>query len=161
MGEDDTLTLQNLLSMVVTVLCSAEAGGLHDQIYVSLRISFRIMTAMNVANATYPVNSGPTKDNEVQDSIVRNHPIYWFEDGSLVLDVEVQRFKVHRTLVSRHSRFFASLSTPQGISGSGLTTSGSSGVVQTQEFDHIVLEQRKEVKAEDVEALLQHLYHDV
>ena len=100
---------------------------------------------------------------EVQEeSIIQNHPVYWLDDGSLVLDVEVQRFKVHRTLLSRHSRFFASLfSTPHEISGSGFTPSGSPTVVQTQEFDHIILEQRKEVRAEDVEALLQHLYHDV
>ncbi|KAF8801685.1 hypothetical protein BYT27DRAFT_7114369 [Phlegmacium glaucopus] len=116
---------------------------------------------MNGGNATcLQVNpTGSTKDIEVQDSIIRNHPIYWFDDGSLVLGVEVQRFKVHRTLLSRHSRFFASFSTPQEISCSDLTASGSPAVVQTS--DHIVLEQRKEVKAEDVEALLQHLYHDV
>ena len=102
-----------------------------------------------------------TKEIEIQDSVVRNHPIYWFDDGSLVLDVEVQRFKVHRTLLSRHSRFFASLSTFRETSDSGFITSDSHTVVQTQKCDHIVLEQRKEVKAQDVEALLQHLYHDV
>ena len=116
-------------------------------------------------DATYNVNNptGSTNGNEVQeDSIIRNHPIYWFDDGSLVLDVEVQRFKVHRTLLSRHSRFFASLpSIPQACSGVDLTTNGSADIVKTQGFDHIVLEQRKEVKAEDVEALLQHLYHDL
>ena len=116
--------------------------------------------------ATYPVKAGPSRGIDVQEeSIIRNHPIYWLDDGSLVLDVEVQRFKVHRTLLSRHSRFFASLSSaPHEISGSGLTsTNGSPTVVpvQKQEFDHIVLEQGKEVRAEDVEALLQHLYHDV
>jgi BTB/POZ domain-containing protein len=96
---------------------------------------------------------------EVQEPTIQNHPVYWLDDGSLVLDVEVQRFKVHRTLLSRHSRFFASLSSaPHEISGSGLTPSGSATVAQTH---HIVLEQRKEIRAEDVEALLQHLYHDV
>lgn len=119
---------------------------------------------MNGGNTTYvktPI--GSSRGTEVQEeSIIQNHPIYWLDDGSLVLDVEVQRFKIHRTLLSRHSRFFASLSTePHQISGSGLSTSGSPTVVQTQQFDHIVLERRKEVRAEDVEALLQHLYHDV
>lgn len=124
---------------------------------------------MNGENTTYhvPVKAltvtGSSRGIEFQeDSIIRNHPVYWLDDGSLVLDVEVQRFKIHRTLLSRHSRFFASLSSePHDISGSGLTTSGSPTVVQTQQFDHIVLERRKEVRAEDVEALLQHLYHDV
>lgn len=115
---------------------------------------------MNGGNTTHPT----TGSIEVQEeSIVRNHPIYWLDDGSLVLDVEVQRFKVHRTLLSRHSRFFASLSSaPHGTSGSGFTANDSPTLVRkTQGFDHIVLEQRKEVRAEDVEALLQHLYHDV
>lgn len=116
-------------------------------------------------NATYPPKSpaGSSRRIDIQeDSIIQNHPVYWLDDGSLVLDVEVQRFKVHRTLLSRHSRFFASLSsTPHAISGSDFTTSDSPTVVQTQELDHIVLEQRKEVRAEDVEALLQHLYHDL
>ena len=124
---------------------------------------------MIAMNAIYPVNTptGSSRGIEVQEesSIIRNHPVYWLDDGSLVLDVEVQRFKVHRTLLSRHSRFFASLSStsaPHEISGSGFTTNSSPTVVQTQGFDHIVLlEQRKEVRAEDVEALLQHLYHDV
>ena len=111
-----------------------------------------------------PVES-PTSGSRMgiqEESIIRNHPVYWLDDGSLVLDVEVQRFKVHRTLLSRHSRFFASLSsTSHESSGSGLTTNGLPTVVKTQGFDHIVLEQRKEVRAEDVEALLQHLYHDV
>jgi hypothetical protein len=117
---------------------------------------------MNGGNATHP--TGSSRDIEVQEEpIVRNHPVYWLDDGSLVLDVEVQRFKVHRTLLSRHSRFFASLSSaPHETSSSGLTANDSPTVVRkTQGFDHIVLEQRKEVRAEDVEALLQHLYHDV
>ena len=127
--------------------------------------AFSIQTiAMNGGNTTYvktPI--GSSRGTEVQEeSIIQNHPIYWLDDGSLVLDVEVQRFKIHRTLLSRHSRFFASFSSePHKISGSGLSTSGSPTVVQTQQFDHIVLERRKEVRAEDVEALLQHLYHDV
>ena len=119
---------------------------------------------MNGGDAIYPVKtpSGSRRSIEVQEeSIIRNHPVYWLDDGSLVLDVEVQRFKVHRTLLSRHSRFFASLSSaPHEISGSDLTVDGSPAVVRTKELDHIVLEQTKEVKAEDVEALLQHLYHD-
>ena len=117
------------------------------------------MIAMNGRN--YPVNPS-RRGIEFQEESIRNHPVYWLDDGSLVLDVEVQRFKVHRTLLSRHSRFFASLSsTSYEISGSGLTPNGSPTVVKTQEFDHIVLDQRKEVRAEDVEALLQHLYHDL
>ena len=113
-----------------------------------------MIAALNNANCPVKNRTGSTKGVDIQEGIIRNHPIYWFDDGSLVLEVEVQRFKVHRTLLSRHSRFFASLSSvPHEISGSSSHASGLS--------DHIVLEQRKDVRAEDVEALLQHLYHDL
>ncbi|KAF8171879.1 hypothetical protein BJ912DRAFT_1025103 [Pholiota molesta] len=83
------------------------------------------------------------------DQVVeRRHPIYWFDDGSLILDVATYRFKVHHTLVSRHSRFFSALSANQKIG----------------RFKHSRLhavEITLKVRAEDVEALLQHLYHDV
>ena len=145
------------------------AGGLipfSDLVIESPSLSIQMpVIAMNGENATYPVKT-PTrssKGTEVQeDATIINHPVYWLDDGSLVLDVEVQRFKIHRTLLSRHSRFFASLSSvPHKISGNGLASSSSPAAAQTQEFGHIVLDQRKEVKAEDVEALLQHLYHDL
>ncbi|KAF8163790.1 hypothetical protein B0H34DRAFT_781365 [Crassisporium funariophilum] len=101
--------------------------------------------------------------------IVREHPIYWFEDGSLILDVEVQRFKVHRTLLSRHSRYFAAVPRKQAAqSQSVVANEPSPGItiprtqrVGTAEVDYVKLEPKQQVSATDVEALLQHLYHDV
>ncbi|KAF8958059.1 hypothetical protein BDZ97DRAFT_1843891, partial [Flammula alnicola] len=91
-----------------------------------------------------------------------NHPIYWFEDGSLVLDVEVQRFKVHHTLVSRHSRFFSGLAEKKISSRSqNGTISAETPTLNDNHLKHVVLEPKRQVRATDVEALLQHLYHDV
>jgi len=85
--------------------------------------------------------------------VIRNHPEYWFEDGSLVLDVQVTRFKVHQTLLSRHSKFFSAVLKLRGHdSHSNSMLNGC---------HHVILEREQQIRADDVEALLQHLYHDV
>ncbi|PPQ91353.1 hypothetical protein CVT25_004120 [Psilocybe cyanescens] len=101
------------------------------------------------------------------EEIIKNHPIYWFNDGSLILDVETQRFKIHHTLVTRHSNFFSSdsslkkdqteMSEKRRISNGSDQTS----VVSSAALSHVILESKRQVKPQDIEALLQHLYHDV
>lgn len=76
-----------------------------------------------------------TDANPLLPSTVRKHPIYWFEDGTLTLEVDSQHFLVHRTLLSRHSRFFS-------------------------KADTRCISLRPNCKADDLEALLQCLYHD-
>jgi hypothetical protein len=81
------------------------------------------------------------------------HNVYWFHDGSLVFRIQNHLFKVHRTLISRHSRFFASKieqHSEEDVVGSKI----AHGVC-------IYLEVERDVNANDVEALLGHLYHDV
>ncbi|PFH48118.1 hypothetical protein AMATHDRAFT_150595 [Amanita thiersii Skay4041] len=53
-------------------------------------------------------------DNDVQvDSIIRNQE-FWFEDGSVVIIVGGQCFRVHQSILSRHSEVFnAMFSIPQ------------------------------------------------
>jgi hypothetical protein len=90
-----------------------------------------------------------------QDSL-RNpvqHPVFWFEDGSLVFRVEDHAFKVHRTLLSRHSGFFAQ-SKPRASNTSGINVDLSLDV-------HIVVDPIRQVAVRDVEILLEHFYHDV
>ncbi|KAF9486079.1 hypothetical protein BDN70DRAFT_870594 [Pholiota conissans] len=95
----------------------------------------------------------------MEEVIERRHPIYWFDDGSLILDVATYRFKVHHTLVSRHSRYFSALdakNVAQGTLNNGsseATNDGPSGV-------QITFGSERKILAEDVEALLRHLYHD-
>ncbi|KAF8902802.1 hypothetical protein CPB84DRAFT_1775476 [Gymnopilus junonius] len=76
---------------------------------------------------------------------------------------EVQRFKVHHTLLSRHSRFFSTI--PKGNKkingalqeqGDGTSISSNSNAL-----NRVVLDADRQAKASDVEALLRHLYHDV
>ncbi|KAH9484566.1 hypothetical protein JR316_0004048 [Psilocybe cubensis] len=109
--------------------------------------------------------------NMVHEVIIKKHPIYWFEDGSLILDVANHRYKVHHTLVARHSKFFSAATTlakeeggrdtkQDGKEHDGATQNilvGSSPLIHT----HVILEPERQVHPEDIEALLQHLYHDV
>lgn len=94
-----------------------------------------------------------------EEVVIRNHPIYWFEDGSLVLDVEVQRFKVHRSLLSRHSKFFSTLIQNGQDAEESATTLNH--IHHCAGARHVVLEPKQLVKAMDVEALLGHFYHDL
>ncbi|GLB34462.1 hypothetical protein LshimejAT787_0200270 [Lyophyllum shimeji] len=81
------------------------------------------------------------------------HPVFWFDDGSIVFRVENHVFKVHKTLLSRHSNFFArpdhTLST------------GNHGITSNVQIDpHIIVDPSRRVRTTDVEALLEHVYHD-
>jgi hypothetical protein len=101
-----------------------------------------------------------------EEKVVRNHPIYWFDDGSLVLDVEVQRFKVHHSLLSRHSKFFSALTlNDQSVDEEVAPHNGASESTMSLDYRagtrHVVLQPKRQVTVGDVEALLGHFYHDV
>ncbi|KAI0744062.1 hypothetical protein C8Q80DRAFT_1184827 [Daedaleopsis nitida] len=83
------------------------------------------------------------------ESGLRRHEKYWFDDGSLVLRAHNDIFKVHRTLLHRHSKTLASLSTSENDS--------------THHLDDVAVQhipEHLDVRSQDVETLLQHLYHD-
>ncbi|KAJ6531883.1 hypothetical protein B0H19DRAFT_1189089 [Mycena capillaripes] len=82
---------------------------------------------------------------------------FWFDDGSLVLRVENVMFKVHRTLLTRHSPFILSLDSVKFRNGHSDTTSTSDWL----ECEYIEIDPARKVSALDLEALLQHLYHDM
>ena len=111
-------------------------------------------------SATMPVDH-TTESTDGPPVVIRNHPIYYFDDGSLILDIDTQRFKIHRSLLARHSGFFCRsadmLSNSEMIPSS--STSGLLGLLDG--VPRIVLGHSRPVRPEDVEALLQHFYHDV
>ncbi|KAG6911414.1 hypothetical protein DXG01_016511 [Tephrocybe rancida] len=75
-------------------------------------------------------------------------------DGSIILRVEDQAFKVHRTLLSRHSRFFSETDPSTAV-----TVEGGSDLMALDSC--LLLDQSRSVRAKDVEVLLEHIYHDV
>jgi hypothetical protein len=85
------------------------------------------------------------------------HPSFWLDDGSLVLEVEAVMFKLHRTLLTRHSPFILSLESVKFRNGSTNASSASDSL----ECDYIQIDPARKVSALDLEALLQHFYHDM
>src|ERR1700733_3943841 len=82
------------------------------------------------------------------------HPTFWFDDGSVVLRVQDHLFKVHRSFLSRHSSFFAQ---HQYIT----KTSEDNREDGDMDCDYIMIGHERRVLVQDVEILLEHLYHDV
>ncbi|RDB22888.1 hypothetical protein Hypma_009776 [Hypsizygus marmoreus] len=85
-----------------------------------------------------------------EDDLIK-HPIFWFDDGSVVLHVQNYAFKIHRMLLARHSNFFAQTDT---------IPNGTTTKFDTPPETHIVIDPSQHVRAKDVEALLEHFYHD-
>jgi hypothetical protein len=83
------------------------------------------------------------------------HPIFWFDDGSVVIRVQDRLYKIHKSLLSRHSDFFAHCHPVTKPSDDVLRR------VPPTDCDYIVVDPDRRVLANDVEVLLEHLYHDV
>ncbi|KAL6300226.1 hypothetical protein BKA93DRAFT_819564 [Sparassis latifolia] len=79
----------------------------------------------------------------------RPHAKYWLDDGSLVIRTQNDLFKVHRTLLVRHSIVLSSLS------------DGVQTVEDTDGCPIVHIPDELGVQSADLEALLEHLYHDI
>ncbi|PBL02125.1 hypothetical protein ARMGADRAFT_1158717 [Armillaria gallica] len=83
----------------------------------------------------------------------KRHPVFWFLDGSTILSLEDYLFRVHTTVLCRHSTYFSgifeNLSTVDGRVHSG--------------FDGCTFLDlnRRQISVVDLVSLLEHLYHDV
>jgi hypothetical protein len=95
-------------------------------------------------------------DPEGSHENVTQHLKFWFDDGSIVFRVQNHLFKVHWSLLSRHSSFFAH----HRIKASYGSMAGNWGVDKIPGV-YIVVDPSRHVLTQDVEVLLEHLYHDV
>lgn len=91
-----------------------------------------------------------TFDSDLPNPKLRKHEIYWFDDGSIVLRAQDNLYKVHRTLLYRHSKALAS-------SDSEPRLNGDTPDVEGMPIAHVP----EDVSSRDFEALLEYLYHDV
>jgi len=96
----------------------------------------------------------PSSLVERDDSLIR-HPIFWFDDGSVVVRIQDRLFKLHRSLLSRHSNFFAQYPAINRVPKEAIREDWKA------DDDYIDVDRDRHVLAEDVEVLLEHLYHDV
>ncbi|KAH9952039.1 hypothetical protein B0H21DRAFT_775595 [Amylocystis lapponica] len=102
-----------------------------------------------INTATGGASTMPVRDlSDNQPSSLCRHPQYWLDDGSLVVSTQDYMFKVHRSLLQRHSiGVFAHAGSP----GMGETTIDGCPVLHIPE---------DRVSSADLEALFAHLYHD-
>ncbi|TFK18860.1 hypothetical protein FA15DRAFT_674944 [Coprinopsis marcescibilis] len=93
---------------------------------------------------------------EVNGSCVdKTRSTYWFEDATLSLHIEDTRFRIHYSLISRHSPLFRMLATSEGEQTVVLVVVEGSGVIAG---DHLSLTVKEPVLASDLDALLGHIY---
>ncbi|KAI0808016.1 hypothetical protein C8Q74DRAFT_108439 [Fomes fomentarius] len=90
-----------------------------------------------------------TFDADLQNPKLRKHERYWFDDGSIVLCAQDHLYKVHRTLLYRHSRALASSDSEPRLNEDTPKAEG-------MPIFHVP----DDVSSRDFEALLEYLYHD-
>ena len=83
---------------------------------------------------------------------LRRHHKYWLDDGSLILRAQNDLYKVHRTLLERHSRLLSAI---HASTDPDKASNAVDGMTVTSVPDELG------VASTDVEILLEHLYHDV
>ncbi|TBU39663.1 hypothetical protein BD309DRAFT_969200 [Dichomitus squalens] len=86
------------------------------------------------------------------DHKLLRHNKYWFDDGSLILRAQNDIYKVHRTLLERHSRTLSTLHPSEELDKGPKSVDGLAVMQVPDEL---------EVRSGDLEVLLEHLYHDV
>ncbi|KZT69862.1 hypothetical protein DAEQUDRAFT_690288 [Daedalea quercina L-15889] len=110
----------------------------------------RSLFAIISISTTNMTNSNPSMSVEEGAARLRRHPKYWLDDGSLVVRTQDDLFKVHRTLLQRHSQVISSLAERVSQDESSLMD-GCPTLHVPQELG---------VESTDFEMLLEHLYHD-
>ncbi|KAI0934922.1 hypothetical protein AcV5_006610 [Taiwanofungus camphoratus] len=101
--------------------------------------------------ATPAEDSPSSRENKLAIAF-RRHPKYWLDDGSLVIRAQSDVFKVHRTLLDRHSTILSSLSNAARSRGAQVLIDGCPAIQIPDDLG---------VESVDFEALLEHLYHDI
>lgn len=94
-------------------------------------------------------NSSLTTPADESTAKVRRHLKYWLDDGSLVVRTQDDLFKVHRTLLQRHSPVITSLA-----------ERALRDTARTDSCPILHVPRELGVDSADFEALLEHLYHD-
>jgi hypothetical protein len=81
---------------------------------------------------------------------------FWFDDGSVLVSLTPSVYKVHRSILDRHSTKFA----PWLLDAKDPAALALSGAVGDVGMPIIAVPVELGITIEDFEALLAHLYHD-
>ncbi|KAG7445882.1 uncharacterized protein BT62DRAFT_968672 [Guyanagaster necrorhizus] len=85
----------------------------------------------------------------------RRHPVFWFPDGLTILGLEDHLFRVHTTVLCRHSPYFLGIFEDASAVGKQEDSSAGLGGCTFLDLDS------RQVSVVDLVSLLEHLYHDV
>jgi len=85
---------------------------------------------------------------------LRKHPLYWFDDGSLILHIQDVLFRLHYSLLKRHSPYLASVDNVHPIESIPIVNDLDKHSI------YIRVGEDRRISTRDVEALLEHMYHD-
>ncbi|PBK72987.1 hypothetical protein ARMSODRAFT_953434 [Armillaria solidipes] len=83
----------------------------------------------------------------------KQHPVFWFPDGLTILSLEDYLFRVHTTVLCRHSTYFSCIF--ENSSTVGKQSHSSLNGCTFLDLDP------RQISAVDLVSLLEHLYHDV
>lgn len=89
----------------------------------------------------------------------QRHSKYYLEDGSLLILCDTTLYKVHKTLLLRHSRALKGL-----IDGNPIRIAVSEAVIHHTEHgpqSSCSIPASIALRNDDLEALLEHVYHDM
>jgi hypothetical protein len=112
---------------------------------ISLAVGWTYWSSQRTANNKASLHTS-LMTTEPQN--VRQHPTYWFDDGSIIVrsrdtSNEDVCFKLHESLLRRQSRFVQKT-----------LDSGTSATLE------VLIPRELGVQVHDLTALLEHLYHD-
>ncbi|KAH6887311.1 hypothetical protein BKA70DRAFT_1332823 [Coprinopsis sp. MPI-PUGE-AT-0042] len=94
-------------------------------------------------------------------SILPSRSLYWFEDATLTVRIEDIQFRVHQSLIARHSPLFGSVNASLDLNRPTDVLVVSTDVLfTTSDPSGHRLIAKETVAASDFEVLLAHLYHD-
>ncbi|CCM05135.1 uncharacterized protein FIBRA_07343 [Fibroporia radiculosa] len=110
---------------------------------------FVVMSTLNLTNGGAILDDGGGYSRHSAHEIIQPHPRYWLSDGSLIVRTQGHAFKIHRTLLHRHSPVLAALSTSQEANCDSM-----------HGCPLVYIPDERGVSSADFEALLAHLYHD-
>lgn len=110
-----------------------------------VRVLSRPCSILIMVNDVLPASS--TNHDKIKPISSQPSP-FWFDDGSIIISIAKERFKLHKSLLSRHSTLLESLSISQSADSDAKD-------VPTVEIPESL------TNLKDFTALLKHLYHDV
>ncbi|KAK0498396.1 hypothetical protein EDD18DRAFT_1157553 [Armillaria luteobubalina] len=99
--------------------------------------------------------SRPADSSKVVDiSGKKRHPVFWFPDGLTILGLEDYLFRVHTTVLRRHSTYFSDIfENSLAVDEQSALSAGLDGCT------FLDLDSRQ-ISVVDLVSLLEHLYHD-